>query len=145
MIKRLVSVFQLVNERITFMKVSTEKDSWFPILVISEDHQQIFVANNDSDIPNDGTAYKLYEVNFDTIDVEFGEYLSKVNEKGYVYTFDVSSIPPKRVDVLENFALKTLVNTLPLDTVVKILEKGWGKIGCFKENENSNIGFFGPY
>lgn len=76
--------------------------------------------------------------------VEYGDYNVTVSEDGKVTVFKNDGVVTEQIDAREDFALMMLTNTLPLDKVVAILEAGWGKLGCLKENEDSNIGFFGP-
>lgn len=126
------------------MKNVKTSNTWFPVLLISEDKQQIFTVNSQEDMPKDNTVYNIFEVNVKFTEIEYGDYIIKVNGDGYIYALHSDGLTPVRVDVLEDFALMILVNTLPLDKVIELLQSGWGKIGCLKENQDKNIGFFGP-
>lgn len=82
--------------------------------------------------------------NLKSSSIEYGDYNVKVSEDGTVIVFKNDGIDIKQVDVLEEFALMMLTNTLSLDKVISILESGWGKLGSIEENQKPELGFFGP-
>lgn len=131
----------------------------FPVLVVSSNKDFISVLNTPNEMAVLESTVEIKEENVELKELTFGDITVHVSDSGYVFAHQKERIgdyyeseESTYVNISENFALSSLVNILPLETVVDLLVNGWGFIGKQEDvgrvylsaGDNSSRGFFGP-
>lgn len=125
--------------------------SIFPVLVVSNNKDFISILNTPIEMVALESTVEIKEENVELKELTFGDITVYVSDSGYVFAHQKERIgdyyeseESTYVNISESFALSSLVNILPLETVVDLLVNGWGFIGKQKDDDNSSNGFFGP-